>query len=548
MSDLNLSNASVLDQIRLAGTSDYQQRIPSATQATVQQIQKALMDPMNGDLWNQFVKNLFNLIGTQILRSKRWVNPLAKFKRVNLYRKQSIQEIGFELMKAKGFDVKAQTLFDVNAPEIKVAYHSMNRQDRYEVSINHEMLENAFLVENGLANFIAGALTAQENSDNYDEYLLMMNLISSYNENFGFYNVQVPNIASDNATQDQIKLFLEKVRALTGRWKFMSGTYNHYGVPTFTNPENTLLLTTPEVVAKIDVNVLAGAFNVSMAEIQNKIIVVDHIPIENCIAILMDEDWFVCGDNLYATRTWENPQTLVTQYYLHHWATYGASPFMNCAIFTTEPDTMIPTITFTPVEFDFGIFNPDGTKADAIVPDVTVLRGALSGTVNPPNRHVSSLFMPTVFKITALTEVNETHTTTIIDCENIDEDDIVVNDAVFGEAVSYEGGTYEFVCETIDDALTWTLDSDPVELSDYGITLSATAVDGDKITVIYTPASTTNIPINSRTYVDRMGVIHLQAAAKKTGVIVTIEAESTYDKTGIPGAMNYKKVKTFTVA
>ena len=544
MSDLNLTNASVLDQIRLAGTSDYQQRIPSATQATVQQILKRLMDPMNGDLWNQFVKNFFNHIGTQVLRSKKWLNPLAKFKRVELYRKQSIQEIGFELMKAKGFDVNAQTLFEINAPEIKVAYHSMNRQDRYDVSINHEMLESAFLVENGLVNFIAGALTAQENSDNYDEYQLMMKLISTYYKNFGFYNVQVPDISSDNATEAQIKLFLEKVRALTGRWKFMSGTYNYYGVPTFTNPENTLLMTTPEVVAKIDVNVLAGAFNVSLAEIQNKIIVVDHIPIDNCIAVLMDEDWFICGDNLYATRTWENPQTLVTQYYLHHWATYGTSPFMNCAIFTTEPDTMIPTITFTPDEFDFGIFNPDGTEADAIVPDTTVLRGALVGTVDPQNRHVSSLFMPTVFEITALTEVNEAYTTTIIDCENIGKDDIEVDDAVFGEAVAGVGGTYEFTYVTDH----WVSGGDTVLLNTYGITITGNVSNGDKITVIYTPVSTINIPINSRTYVDRMGVIHLQAAAKKTGVVVTVKAESTYDKTGVHGAVNYSKVKTFTVA
>lgn len=541
MANPNLTNASILDQIRLAGTNDYQQRIPSSTQATIQQIQKSLMDPMNNMLWNEFVSNLFTLIGTQIIRSKTWVNPLAKFKRAPLYRKQTLQEIGFQLMKAKGFDVAAQSLFDVNAPEIKVAYHSMNRQDRYDVTLNTEMLENAFLVEGGLANFVSGALAAQITSDNNDEYQIMLDLIAKYNANFKFYNVQVADISSDSATQDQIKLFLEKVRALTGRWKFLSSDYNYYGIPTFTNPENTLLMTTPEVIAKIDVNVLAGAFNVSMAEIQNKVIIVDHIPIDNCFAVLMDEDWFVCGDNLYQTSTFFNPQTLSTQYYLHHWETIGASPFMNAAIFTTADSTNIPTVTFAPTGFDFGIFNPDGSEADAIVSGETVLKGALAGTVSPENPNVSTLFVPTVFTVTELSKLVAESASAAVTGTGVTGATVVA--ATFGAQVEEVSGSYEFTYDTDH----WVHGEATVTLATYGITATGTPADGDKITVTYVAASTTVIPLNSRTYVDRLGVLYLQAAAKVTGIRVTISAESTYNKDGVAGATNYSKVESFTV-
>lgn len=543
MSNLNLTNASVLDQIRLMGTNDYQQRIPSSTQATIQQIHKALMDPLNDNLYNEAVSNLIRHIGTQIIRSKVYPNPFAKFKRVNVYRKQSLQEIGFNLIKAKGYDMNKSDLFEINSPEIKVAYHTENRKNKYPITINHEMLEDAFLVENGLANFVDGALASAMTSDNNDEFRIMMNLFASYAENFGFYNVEVPDINTDNASESDIKRLLEKIRALTGRWKFLSGAYNHYGVPTFTRPENTLLITTPEIIAKIDVNVLSAAFNVSMAEAQNKIIEVDEIPIDNCIAVLVDEDWFMCGDTLYKTDTFYDPSNLNTQYYLHHWGMYGTSPFMNCAIFTTSPSTNIPTVTFEPTEFDFDIYDMEGSEATNIVNNKTVLRASLSGSVTPDNPNVSKVFTPAVFTITDLIEPIAESATVTTTSETIT--DVTVNKGTFEEAVGNEAGTYEFVATVGEDSTTWTLDNETVNLATYGIELTGDATDNDKIVVEYVAEHDKNIPLTSRTYVDRVGVIHIQPNARKANNKVIIKAESTYDKNGISGASNYTGVKTF---
>ncbi len=542
MSNLNLTNASVLDQIRLAGTNDYQQRIPASTQATIQQIHKALMDPLNNNQYNEAISNLVRLIGTQIIRSKVYPNHLAKFKRVNVYRRQSLQEIGFNLIKAKGYDMNKSDLFEINSPEIKVAYHTENRKDKYPITINHGMLEDAFLVENGLANFIEGALASVMTSDNNDEFRVMMNLFASYAENFGFYNVEVPDINADNASEADIKLLLEKIRALTGRWKFLSGAYNHYGVPTFTRPENTLLITTPEIIAKIDVNVLSAAFNVSMAEAQNKIIEVDEIPIDNCIAVLLDEDWFMCGDTLYETTSFFDPSTLNTQYYLFHYGIYGTSPFMNCAIFTTSPSTNIPTITFEPTEFGFDIYDMQGEEASAIVNNKTVLRASLSGSVTPDNPNVSKVFTPAVFTITDLIEPIAESVAASTTSETITK--VEVNAETFGLAVDNETGTYEF---DATDAGAWTLDEDIVSLEMYGLEVTGEATADDKIIVEYVAEQDKNIPLTSRTYVDRIGVIHIQFNARKKNNKVIIKAESTYDKNGISGASNYTDVKTFTM-
>lgn len=63
-----------------------------------------------------------------------------------------------------------------------------------------------------------------------------------------------------------------------------------------------------------------------------------------------------------------------------------------------------------------------------------------------------------------------------------------VTAATFGTAVNKVGGTYEFEA-VVGDSTTWKLGETTVTLSDYGITPTGTAADGDKITVVYVAAS-----------------------------------------------------------
>lgn len=68
-----------------------------------------------------------------------------------------------------------------------------------------------------------------------------------------------------------------------------------------------------------------------------------------------------------------------------------------------------------------------------------------------------------------------------------------VNAATFGAAVGGIGDRYTFVA-TVDatPSTTWKLEGETVDLDNYGITLTGTAADGDKVTVVYTPAAAAN--------------------------------------------------------
>lgn len=382
-----VKNSTILDQVWLNGTNDYQQRVPRASQEGVAKVAKFLFDPMNRNYYNEFVNVLVNRIGLTVVRQLDWKNPLAQFKRESLQFGTTIQEIANKLIKAHGYDIEDGNLFDVNRPESAVAYHSVNREDRYDITINEVELRKAFLSETGLNDYITSLLNIPQTSDQYDEYQIMKQLFAEYeNNDGGFFKVKVDEVADETTAKN----LLAKIRAYTGKMGFLSGMYNKAHIPVFANASDMVLFTTPEVAAQIDVHALAGAFNVSFAEVQSRVVLVDEFPMADTVAILASKDLYMSADYLMQIDSFYNPKTLSTNYYLHHWGIYSMSPFMPAVMFTTGEATTPADVTMSATGLSAEFRNAQGTKVEQGNPytDDFYLVTDLTGSVTPENDNV----------------------------------------------------------------------------------------------------------------------------------------------------------------
>lgn len=340
------NNTTIAGRVYLSGTNDFQQRVPNPTIEGIAATSKFLFDPMNRRYLNEFVDTYVNRIGTQIVHNNQWENPLTVFKGANLRYGSSIQESALKWIKAHTYDVDDDTLLKVSRPEAAVWYHTVNRKDRYDITIELPDLQQAFADEMGLNRLIDAIMTVPRNSDNYDEYLCMLNQLAYYEQNWGFFKHQVSAAPTDEATG---KEFLKAVRAYAKKLKFPTSLYSpvsaEYGIPTFAKPEELVLFITADAAASIDVDTLASVFNLDKAEAAYRTIEVPELPIPNAFALLTTDNFFVCNDYVYANESFYNPQTLATNYYLHHWEVVSASPFVPAILFTTDAPTTVSTIT-----------------------------------------------------------------------------------------------------------------------------------------------------------------------------------------------------------
>ena len=381
-------NSTIMEAAWLEASNDFQQRITRPTVATLSQTVQDLFNPMNRNYLNQFMDILINKVAFTIVRGKRWENPLAVFEKKRIDYGSTVEEVALKWIKAHSYrddwgdradDIT--NLLKINRPDGSVAYHSINRRDTYPISINEVELQDAFNSETGLNELIARIMELPANSDAYDTYRIMLQLLKMYEDNWGFFKVNLSAVPSDETTG---KEFLTKVRAIAGRLKFPSSVYNALTVediPTFAQPSELVLLTTPDVQAVLDVETLASVFNLDKAELKYRTILVDEFPMANAVALLTTEDFFMVHDKVYTTTSFFNPQTLTTNYYLHHISVNSVSPFVPAVLFTTATGTLVPTVTQAVSAITLAAKN-SATTIDAggaleLIPGIT---GTLSGT------------------------------------------------------------------------------------------------------------------------------------------------------------------------
>lgn len=338
-------NVTILDNIWLNGSNDFQQRIPRPTQQTIDSTMEALFDPMNRQYYNQFIDQLVMRIGMTFVHQQVFNNPLAAFKKASMRYGSTVQEMAVKWVKAHSYVDDAEDVFKMHRPDAAVWYHSQNRRDLYPMTVNQIELRSAFTRENGINELVAAALQAPRNSDEYDEYRIMLQLIAFYEDKFGFYKHQLSAAPSDEVTG---KEFLKAVRTYVGKLQFPNTVYNGVRLPelpVFAKPNELVLLVTPEINASVDVDTLALMFNLEKADIQVRKVIVDEFPVPNAVALLTTDGFFQCRDTAYETTSAYNAKTLGTNYYLHHWGSYSVSPFVPAILFTTDDGTSVQTVT-----------------------------------------------------------------------------------------------------------------------------------------------------------------------------------------------------------
>lgn len=454
-----VNNTTIAGRIYLSGTNDFQQRVPDPTVGDIAATAKFLFEPMNGKYLNEFIDSFVNLIGQQRVVSQQWTNPLAVFKGPALTYGQTIQESIPKWIRAHAYNVDEDTLLSVNRPEFAVYYHSVNRKDYHPITIERPDLQMAFRDEYGLNRLVNSILQTPINSDNYDEYLCMINLLAYYEQNWGFYKHELSAAPTDEATG---KEFLTALRAYANKLQFPTSLYSpvgsEFGIPTFARPNELVLLIDAETDASVDVNTLASVFQLDKADIKYRKIVVPEFPVAGAVALLTTDAFFVVNDYVYQNTSFYNPQTLATNYYLHHWEVVSASPVVPAILFTTDTGTSVTTITQTVTGVNI---TAEGGNTHAAGDDVQ-LTVELTGTITD------------------------------------NDADLTVR----------------------PDAVTWT------------VTASTAASAGEPIDLSY------------KTYVDRLGVLHIQKDGLEDGNVLNVTGTTAYVN---PSGTNTQYAKTLTI-
>ena len=115
----------------------------------------------------------------------------------------------------------------------------------------------------------------------------------------------------------------------------MSDQYNKQGVHTHCLPQDCVIITTPDQLANLNVELLATAFNVSYAEMPSRIVVVDGFvnadgtDDNDTVCIVADMDLIQFRNTLDTWESFRNPDGLMTNMFHHVWGSACGCGFVN---------------------------------------------------------------------------------------------------------------------------------------------------------------------------------------------------------------------------
>lgn len=330
-----MDNITFLNAIRTSASADYKGRVPSATQTNISEIMTTIMT--YSATKEEFTDTILNKIVRTKVMNKAYENSLKFFKKEPLPFGKTIEAVFVELIKAKNFNEnfgtensEAGSLLSKEVPDIKVEYYSENFKHKYKLSISDEQLKSAFMSADGLSQMTQGLIRTATSSAEYDEYMMIKALIGASVEK----ELEITGLfALDENTQ--AKKITKTVQALVNKFRFMSDQYNKQGVHTHCLPQDCVIITTPDQLANLNVELLATAFNVSYAEMPSRIVVVDGFvnadgtDDNDTVCIVADMDLIQFRNTLDTWESFRNPDGLMTNMFHHVWGSACGCGFVN---------------------------------------------------------------------------------------------------------------------------------------------------------------------------------------------------------------------------
>lgn len=412
-----------LNKLREISSEIYTQYVPIITDDTnISEFASPILDVPQ--VMNEFIGNLVNRIVYTQFTTKFFNNPLNILEGDKIPLGYAGQEIYVNPAVGRQFNTNDFVgLLQKYEADVKVQYLTVNTDLQYCVSVTRHKLKQAFVSWEALDTFISNMTQSLYNGAYIDTFLMTKGLISSA---YSADNAVVEVVSAPN-TEAQAKAFVTQARTYFLNMLLPNTQYNAWAkvggegrpITTWVDKEDIVFLIRNDILAYLDVNVLASAFNIDKADLMGRIIPVDNFDVynretgnkvfdgSNILGAMGDKAWFKIKEQDMYMDEFYNANNRVWNYYLNMTKMFEYSLFANMVIFATSLPAPQPTTSIS-VSDNTVIVNVGATS------DVTVTTVPAGNSVNVAvnNENATAVLDGDTLTITGVTAGNSTITLT----------------------------------------------------------------------------------------------------------------------------------------
>lgn len=306
---------------------------------------------------NKFV-NAYNRIAYTVVTSGVWRNPLDFLFRENEYG-YAIEELFVNITRPREYDPfgRGEEQWKRVMPDVRNMLHKINVETTVTQTIYEYGMKRAFTNESEWTNLRNQIVNSIQNTLQLALYSAVKYVLALYALEAGVRTIKIDDYQANpgSATEELI--------VASDEMTFFGTDYNPAGVYNFCPKSEQYLLVTPRFNARQNVEVLAYMFNIEVAALPQRRIMVDNLwnhdysflsnmfiggvphvftekeveQLKGVPAMLFSKDLLFIYKNLENFKTIDNALKLYWNY-IHHWhGTFSYSPFAcGVALYTGE--------------------------------------------------------------------------------------------------------------------------------------------------------------------------------------------------------------------
>lgn len=282
----------------------------------------------------------FEMIGKiaqQVIRNVNAKNPLSMFDKMPITNGDTIEQVVVGLVSEKAYDPDGESaLARLENENLVVRYFSDWTRTKFDYTIDIAKARKVMQEGKSVTDLTEKMVASLSQSDIHSKFVSIKALLKwGATAVEGVTPLKSLGVVYGDGTSLDYKAILKKIKDTVKGMQFVNSSFNTASLERSTEKEDIYIAMPYSLKNALDVDELAGVFNLDKADIKDKIIELDTN--DNTIYIL-DQNAILVYTRLYEMADQKNADGLFWNYFLHVERLYAISPLFDGCFFSVTTD------------------------------------------------------------------------------------------------------------------------------------------------------------------------------------------------------------------
>ena len=271
--------------------------------------------------------DMIGKVALEIIKEVETKNPLSIFEQYNVENGDTIEKAVVKLVQSRAYDpTGASALTPNRTPKFEVRYFKDWDREVYETTVDKAEIRKSLLVGRDVSDTTNKIVNALTKSDTFEKFGYLKGLLRYGVSSTTFTKVgSTIDLSQADGYKDMLKAIKNTIKAFT----YVSSSWNKGGIDNASLLDDIYIVMPYNLKNALDVDELAGVFNLEKAEINKRIIETDDTT--NPYVYIVDKNAVIVAKRLFDMENQKNADSLTWNYFLHVERMYALCDIFNAA-------------------------------------------------------------------------------------------------------------------------------------------------------------------------------------------------------------------------